>query len=233
MGETSIELGRGQGPLSGVKVVEVAGIGPGPHACMIFADLGADVVRLERPGGGSMASGSTVNSEGNGFKVFQAMPWPRVTILLATSRPTRKPPRQAISHILKYLRAVSSRMLHGTLAPMLKTKTSIGAMSRSMVSTTWITSSSWRASEAKPCAWPPPATISSISGCSLSALRRVAQAIKPSRANRLAMAPPVASPAPMMRAAFFVASVVIFVLDVLNNDRYGNERYATLPILSS
>ena len=44
-------LGQGTGPLAGVKVVEIAGIGPGPHACMILADLGADVIRVERPGG--------------------------------------------------------------------------------------------------------------------------------------------------------------------------------------
>lgn len=36
------------GPLSGLRVVEFAGIGPGPHACMLLADLGADVVRVER-----------------------------------------------------------------------------------------------------------------------------------------------------------------------------------------
>ena len=36
------------GPLEGVKVVELAGIGPGPYACMLLADLGADVLRLER-----------------------------------------------------------------------------------------------------------------------------------------------------------------------------------------
>jgi len=47
----SDELGQGTGPLRGVRVVEVAGIGPGPHAAMLLADLGADVVRLERPGG--------------------------------------------------------------------------------------------------------------------------------------------------------------------------------------
>jgi alpha-methylacyl-CoA racemase len=47
----AIELGQGTGPLRGVRVVEVAGIGPGPHACMILADLGADVIRIERPGG--------------------------------------------------------------------------------------------------------------------------------------------------------------------------------------
>jgi len=37
------------GPLTGLRVVELAGIGPGPHAAMILADLGADVVRVERP----------------------------------------------------------------------------------------------------------------------------------------------------------------------------------------
>ena len=40
------------GPLQGLRVVELAGIGPGPHAAMILGDLGADVVRIERPGGG-------------------------------------------------------------------------------------------------------------------------------------------------------------------------------------
>lgn len=37
-------------PLEGVRVLEMAGIGPGPHACMMLADLGAEVVRVERPG---------------------------------------------------------------------------------------------------------------------------------------------------------------------------------------
>ena len=40
------------GPLAGLKVIELAGIGPGPHAAMILADLGADVVRIDRPAGG-------------------------------------------------------------------------------------------------------------------------------------------------------------------------------------
>lgn len=39
------------GPLSGVRVVELGGIGPGPHAAMMLSDLGADVVRVRRPGG--------------------------------------------------------------------------------------------------------------------------------------------------------------------------------------
>ncbi|MGB7369952.1 CaiB/BaiF CoA transferase family protein [Erythrobacter sp.] len=38
------------GPLTGLKVVEFAGIGPGPHVAMLLADLGARVVRIERPG---------------------------------------------------------------------------------------------------------------------------------------------------------------------------------------
>jgi alpha-methylacyl-CoA racemase len=38
------------GPLSDVRVVELAGIGPGPFAGMFLADLGAEVVRVDRPG---------------------------------------------------------------------------------------------------------------------------------------------------------------------------------------
>lgn len=39
------------GPLHGVKVIEVASIGPGPFAAMLLADLGADVIRIDRAGG--------------------------------------------------------------------------------------------------------------------------------------------------------------------------------------
>ena len=39
------------GPLQGLKVVEMAGLGPGPFAATLLADLGADVVRVDRPGG--------------------------------------------------------------------------------------------------------------------------------------------------------------------------------------
>jgi alpha-methylacyl-CoA racemase len=41
---------RAPGPLAGTRVLELASIGPGPHAAMVLADLGADVVRVERPG---------------------------------------------------------------------------------------------------------------------------------------------------------------------------------------
>lgn len=36
------------GPLSGIRVVEIAGIGPGPFAAMMLADMGAEVVRVDR-----------------------------------------------------------------------------------------------------------------------------------------------------------------------------------------
>lgn len=36
------------GPLSGVKILEIAGIGPGPFAAMLLADMGADILRVDR-----------------------------------------------------------------------------------------------------------------------------------------------------------------------------------------
>jgi alpha-methylacyl-CoA racemase len=39
------------GPLRGIKVIELAGIGPAPFACMLLSDLGAEVLRLERSTG--------------------------------------------------------------------------------------------------------------------------------------------------------------------------------------
>src|SRR6201989_3183367 len=40
------------GPLQGTRVVELAGIGPGPFAAMMLADMGAEVIRIERPQAG-------------------------------------------------------------------------------------------------------------------------------------------------------------------------------------
>jgi alpha-methylacyl-CoA racemase len=48
----------GGGPLAGLRVVELAGIGPAPHAAMVLADLGADVVRVDRPTGRSLQLGA-------------------------------------------------------------------------------------------------------------------------------------------------------------------------------
>ncbi|MEU9064890.1 CaiB/BaiF CoA-transferase family protein [Streptomyces sp. NPDC048430] len=49
------------GPLTGLRVLELAGIGPGPHAAMILADLGADVVRVDRPTLGSDPTNGSID----------------------------------------------------------------------------------------------------------------------------------------------------------------------------
>lgn len=53
----------GQGPLSGLKILEFAGIGPGPFCGMLLSDLGADVVRIDRKGPGR-ASAADITSRG-------------------------------------------------------------------------------------------------------------------------------------------------------------------------
>ena len=42
------------GPLAGIKIIELAGIGPGPMCAMLLADMGATVLRIERPGGSDL-----------------------------------------------------------------------------------------------------------------------------------------------------------------------------------
>jgi alpha-methylacyl-CoA racemase len=37
------------GPLGGTRIIEIAGIGPSPLCCSLLSDLGADVVRIDRP----------------------------------------------------------------------------------------------------------------------------------------------------------------------------------------
>src|ERR1044072_394730 len=46
--ETQIPTPRPTGPLAGIRIVEFAGLGPGPFASMMLADMGADVVTLMR-----------------------------------------------------------------------------------------------------------------------------------------------------------------------------------------
>jgi alpha-methylacyl-CoA racemase len=53
-----------KGPLSGVRIVEFAGIGPGPFCGMLLSDLGADVVRIDRPGDGRPGRAADVMSRG-------------------------------------------------------------------------------------------------------------------------------------------------------------------------
>ncbi|HEY2257604.1 MAG TPA: CaiB/BaiF CoA-transferase family protein [Variovorax sp.] len=57
------------GPLAGLRVVEFAGIGPGPFACMLLSDMGADVVSIERP---TKKLGDRHNITGRGRSVVLA-----------------------------------------------------------------------------------------------------------------------------------------------------------------
>jgi len=52
------------GPLTGFKVVEIAGIGPGPFCAMMLADMGADVIRVLRPGNHSTVKPNPVVGRG-------------------------------------------------------------------------------------------------------------------------------------------------------------------------
>src|SRR6266851_9223557 len=96
-----------------------------------------------------------------------------------------------------------------TLPPMLKTKTSISPISVSISRNSFSTCSSSRASEPKGWTLPPFPVISATRCFSLSALRRVTTAVKPSRAKRRAMAPPVASPAPITTQTLSLAMAVL------------------------
>ncbi len=57
------------GPLAGVRVIELGGIGPGPHAAMVLADLGADVVRVRRPSGGLRVAAENIDLFHRGKRV--------------------------------------------------------------------------------------------------------------------------------------------------------------------
>jgi alpha-methylacyl-CoA racemase len=87
------------GPLSGLRVLELAGIGPAPFAAMLLADLGADVIRVERPGRGFWPGDPTTDllqrgkrsivvdlKRGEGVEVVRALA-DRADVLLEGYRP--------------------------------------------------------------------------------------------------------------------------------------------------
>ena len=61
------------GPLQGLLVIELAGLGPAPFCGMVLADLGADVVRIERVGGGGLLIASAENDLLNRGKMSVAV----------------------------------------------------------------------------------------------------------------------------------------------------------------
>lgn len=46
-------MSSGTGPLAGIRIIELAGLGPAPFGAMLLADMGADVIRIDRLSGGS------------------------------------------------------------------------------------------------------------------------------------------------------------------------------------
>src|SRR5580693_6975271 len=53
------------GPLSGAKIIELAGLGPAPFACMMLADAGAQVLRLERAATGAIERADGLRASGS------------------------------------------------------------------------------------------------------------------------------------------------------------------------
>lgn len=53
---TATVLAAQRGPLTGLRVIEFSGIGPGPHGVMLLSDMGAEVLRIDRPGGSAWAN---------------------------------------------------------------------------------------------------------------------------------------------------------------------------------
>jgi alpha-methylacyl-CoA racemase len=60
------------GPLHGIKIVELASIGPGPFAAMILSDLGADVLRVDRPAGSRLIESSAADPVSRGRPAVRA-----------------------------------------------------------------------------------------------------------------------------------------------------------------
>ena len=66
------------GPLSGIKIIELAGIGPAPFTCMMLADAGAQVLRLERAPAGAVEAAGGVRQVGCRLLLGPAEPFPAV-----------------------------------------------------------------------------------------------------------------------------------------------------------
>jgi len=74
------------GPLSGIRVIEMKGIGPGPYAGQLLADMGADVIVVERstePSSIALASAQDVNSRGKRSIVLELKHPEALDVLLA------------------------------------------------------------------------------------------------------------------------------------------------------
>jgi alpha-methylacyl-CoA racemase len=72
-----------EGPLSGLRVVELAGIGPGPFCAMLLADLGAQVLRIDRPGARAQQARQQIMNRGRQSAIVDMKRAEGVQLLLA------------------------------------------------------------------------------------------------------------------------------------------------------
>ena len=77
------------GPLRGLRVLELASIGPGPFAAMLLSDMGAEVVRVERPGTGPTRTGTSLHRGRRRVTADLKDPAGRDLVLRLARRPTR------------------------------------------------------------------------------------------------------------------------------------------------
>lgn len=74
------------GPLAGLRVVEFGGIGPGPFACLVLAELGAEVIRVDRPSAVGSPSRSVLGRSRPNLAVDLKSPQGRDVILRLVAR---------------------------------------------------------------------------------------------------------------------------------------------------
>lgn len=75
------DLPAPRGPLAGLRVVEFAGLGPAPFAAMMLADLGADVLRISRPGAAGPPRTNILNRARRSLAIDLKDPEGRETVL--------------------------------------------------------------------------------------------------------------------------------------------------------
>ncbi|MFA5538887.1 MAG: CaiB/BaiF CoA-transferase family protein [Gemmobacter sp.] len=72
------------GPLAGTRIIEMAGIGPAPFACMVLADMGAEVIRIDRPGGDSSGEWEDATLRGRAARLALDLKNPEAVAALRT-----------------------------------------------------------------------------------------------------------------------------------------------------
>ncbi|MEM7751324.1 MAG: CoA transferase [Pseudomonadota bacterium] len=75
---------KSNGPLAGYNFIEIAGIGPAPLCCSLLSDMGADVIRIDRPNPTGL--GSSTPAQRRTFAGVDARPSLSTSNILKASR---------------------------------------------------------------------------------------------------------------------------------------------------